>query len=77
MAESKETETRGGTRQISGQFPGEHVQAFRVLAARQDKDVQTLLAEAINGVFERNNLPNRIPIVSGRRRFRAGSLEQK
>jgi hypothetical protein len=41
------------------------------------KDVQELLAEAINSVFERNNLPNRISIVNGRRRLRAASPEQK
>jgi hypothetical protein len=77
MAKSNDAETRKGTRQLSGHFPGEHVQAFRILAAKQDKDVGELLAEAVNGVFERNNLPNRISIVSRRRRLRTTSLEQK
>lgn len=77
MDKSTKAETRIGTRQISGHFPADDVQAFRILAARQDKDVQELLAEAVNGVFERNNLPNRISIVSGRRRLRDTSPRQE
>jgi hypothetical protein len=61
-------ETRASTRQLSGHFPAEDVQAFRVLAAELDRDVQELLAEAINMVFERHGRPNRIEITSGRRK---------
>lgn len=61
-------ETRKQTRQISAHFPGEDVHAFRILAASQDMDVQELLGEAINMVFERYGCPNRVPIISGRRK---------
>jgi hypothetical protein len=60
--------TRLDSRQLSGHYPAEHVQAFRVLAAANDKDVQELLAEAVNMVFERYGLPNRITVTSGKRR---------
>lgn len=60
--------SRSGTRHLSGHFPADDVQAFRVLAARQDKDVQELLGEAINLVFERYAQPQRIAIGSGRRK---------
>jgi len=59
--------TRHGARSVAGHYPAEQVHAFRVLAAEQDKDVQQLLAEGINSVFERYGVPVRIPIVSGRR----------
>ncbi len=64
----RRAETRAATRQLSGHFPAEDVQAFRVLAAEQDRDVQELLAEAINMIFERYGKPNRIEITSGRRK---------
>lgn len=44
------------------------MQAFRVLAATLDMDVQELLGEAINMTFERHGVPNRIEITSGRRK---------
>ncbi len=59
--------TRIDARNLSGYFPTPDVIAFRALAASQEKDVQELLGEAINVIFERYGLPNRIPIVSGRR----------
>ncbi len=59
--------TRVDARNLSGYFPTPDVIAFRALAASQEKDVQELLGEAINVIFERYGLPNRIPIVSGRR----------
>ena len=59
--------TRQGARAVGGYCPAEKVQAFRVLTAAQDKDVQQLLAEGINSVFERYGVPERIPIFSGRR----------
>jgi hypothetical protein len=60
--------TRTDTRQLSGHFPSGDVQAFRVLAAENDMDVQELLAEAMNMTFERYGRPNRIPVTSGRRK---------
>ena len=60
-------ETRKATRQISGHYPTEDVLAFRILAAENDKDVQELLAEAMNMVFEKYGRPNRLHITSGRR----------
>jgi hypothetical protein len=64
--------TRVTARAVAGHYPGEHVHAFRVLAATEGKDVQELLAEGINYIFERHGLPNRIPVTSGRRRRGAG-----
>jgi hypothetical protein len=52
--------TRAGTRQISAHLPEDVVKAFRIDAAKQDKDVQQLLAEAVN-------LPIRAPVTSGKR----------
>ncbi len=60
--------TRSATRQLSGHFPAPAVQAFRILAAEQDMDVQELLAEGINMVFERFGRPERVEITSGRRK---------
>ena len=60
--------TRAATRQLSGHFPAEAVQAFRVLAAQEDRDVQELLGEGLNMVFERYGRPERIEITSGRRK---------
>lgn len=64
-------QTRTDTRQISAHYPAEVVQAFRVLAASLDMDVQELLAECINMGFERHGRPERIEIISGRRKRRA------
>ena len=60
--------TRSATRQVSGHYPAADVHAFRVLAAEKDMDVQELLAEALNMVFERHGRPNRIAVTSGRRK---------
>lgn len=64
---SRRSKTRVGTSPLAGHFPEEHSRAFRALAASQGKDVQELLAEAVNMVFKRYALPNRIEITSGRR----------
>jgi len=64
-------QTRESTRQISGHYPAGDVQAFRILAAELDMDVQELLAEAVNMAFERHGRPNRFPVTSGRRKKRA------
>lgn len=61
-------QTRANTRQISGHYAAEDVHAFRVLAAENDMDVQELIAEAINMVFERYGRPNRVAVTSGRRK---------
>jgi hypothetical protein len=60
--------TRADTRQLSGHFPSDDVKAFRVLAAEHEMDVQELMAEALNMVFERYGKRNRIEISSGRRK---------
>ena len=60
--------TRSATRQVSGHYAAADVHAFRVLAAEMDMDVQELLAEALNMVFERHGRPNRIAVTRGRRK---------
>jgi hypothetical protein len=60
--------TRSTTRQLSGHFQAEEVHAFHVLAAELDLEVQELLAEAVNLLFEHHKRPNRIVIKSGRRK---------
>ncbi|WP_226019370.1 ribbon-helix-helix domain-containing protein [Novosphingobium sp. FKTRR1] len=61
-------ETRADTRQVSGHFPAEDVKAFKRMALEADMDVQEMMAEAFNMAFERYGLPNRMEIVSGRRK---------
>ena len=61
-------ETRLDTRQLSGHFPADDVKAFKRMALENDLDVQELLAEALNMAFERYGQPNRLQIVSGRRK---------
>lgn len=61
-------ETRVDTRQLSGHFPAEDVKAFKRMALENDMDVQEMLAEALNMAFERFGQPNRLNIVSGRRK---------
>jgi hypothetical protein len=62
--------TRRGTSQLSGHYARANVQAFRVLAAQLDMDVQEALAVALNMFFEHHERPNRIAIKSGRRKKR-------
>ena len=61
-------QTRANTRQLSGHFPPEVVQAWRILAAERDMDSQELLAEAMNMLFERFGKPTRVEVTSGRRK---------
>jgi hypothetical protein len=61
-------ETRADTRQVSGHFPAEDVKAFKRMALEADMDVQEMMAEAFNMAFERYGMPNRMEIVSGRRK---------
>ncbi len=67
----REAETRINTRQLGGHFPAEFVKAFKILANEQNLDVQELMAEGMNLAFERYGYPDRVNIVSGRRKKRA------
>jgi hypothetical protein len=60
-------QTRADTRQIGGHFKAEVAQTLKVVAAEQDKDVQELLAEALNMLFSRYGKPTRVEVTSGRR----------
>lgn len=44
--------------QLSGHFPAKAVKAFRMLTATNNMDVQELLAEAINMVFNATARPS-------------------
>jgi hypothetical protein len=61
-------QTRTDTRQVSGHFKPEVSQTLRLIAVEQDKDVQEILAEALNMVFARYGKATRALIVSGRRK---------
>jgi hypothetical protein len=41
-------QTRSDTRQVSGHFKAEVSQTLRLIAVEQDRDVQEILAEALN-----------------------------
>ncbi len=60
-------QTRAATRQVGGHFKPEVAQTLRMIAVEQDKDVQEILAEALNMVFVRYGKPTRAEITSGRR----------
>lgn len=60
-------QTRSDTRQIGGHFKAEAAQTLKVIAAEQDKDVQELLAEALNMLFSKYGKPMRLDVTSGRR----------
>ncbi len=62
--------TRSDTRQIGGHFPPEVAQTLRLIAVEQDKDVQEMLAEALNMLFTRYGKPVRVEVTSGRRNRR-------
>lgn len=68
LAVSGDVRTRANTRQLSGHFPVDIVQAWRVLAAEQDMESQELLAMGINMVFEHFGRPVRVLVISGRRK---------
>lgn len=61
-------QTRSDTRQISGHFKPEVQQALKLIAVEQDRDIQEILAEALNMVFSRYGKPTRVEVTSGRRR---------
>jgi hypothetical protein len=61
-------QTRTDTRQVSGHFKADVAQTLRLIAVEQDRDIQEILAEALNMVFERYGKPVRAEVTSGRRR---------
>jgi hypothetical protein len=61
-------QTRSDTRQVSGHFKPEVSQTLRLIAVEQDRDVQEILAEALNMLFERYGKATRADVTSGRRR---------
>jgi len=61
-------QTRTDTRQVSGHFKADVAQMLRLIAVEQDRDIQEILAEALNMVFERYGKPVRAEVTSGRRR---------
>ena len=61
-------QTRNNTRQVSGHFKPEVAQTLRLIAVEQDRDVQEVLAEALNMLFERYGKATRVDVTSGRRK---------
>jgi hypothetical protein len=61
-------QTRNDTRQVSGHFKPEVSQTLRLIAVEQDRDVQEILAEALNMVFQRYGKATRADVTSGRRK---------
>jgi hypothetical protein len=60
-------QTRADTRQVGGHFKPEVAQTLRLIAVEQDKDVQEILAEALNMVFGRYGKATRAEVTSARR----------
>jgi hypothetical protein len=65
-------QTRSDTRQVSGHFKVEVSQTLKLIAVEQDRDIQEILAEALNMVFERYGKRARAEVTSGRRRKATG-----
>lgn len=65
-------QTRTDTRQVSGHFKANVALTLKLIAVEQDRDIQEILAEALNMVFERYGKPVRAEVTSGRRRKTAG-----
>jgi hypothetical protein len=61
-------QTRTDTRQVSGHFKPEVAQTLRLIAVEQDRDIQEILAEALNMVFVRYGKATRAEVTSGRRK---------
>jgi hypothetical protein len=61
-------QTRVETRQVSGHFKPEVAQTLRLIAAEQERDIQEILAEALNLVFGRYGKATRAEVTSGRRK---------
>ena len=60
--------TRTDTRQVSAHFSAEVARTVKLIAVEQDKDVQEVLAEALNMLFARYGKPIRAEVTSGRRK---------
>jgi hypothetical protein len=65
---SRTAATRTDTRQVSAHFSPEVARTVKLIAVEQDKDVQEVLAEALNMLFSRYGKPTRVEVVSGRRK---------
>jgi hypothetical protein len=61
-------QTRSDTRQVSGHFKPEVQQTLRLIAVEEDRDVQEILAEALNMLFSRYGKATRAEVTSGRRK---------
>jgi hypothetical protein len=61
-------QTRAETRQVSGHFKPDVAQTLRLIAAEQGRDIQEILAEALNMVFARYGKAVRAEVSSGRRK---------
>ena len=61
-------QTRVETRQVSGHFKPDVAQTLRLIAAEQGRDIQEILAEALNMVFARYGKAVRAEVSSGRRK---------
>ena len=61
-------QTRADTRQVSGHFKPDVAQTLRLIAVEQDRDIQEILAEALNMLFERYGKATRADVTSGRRK---------
>src|ERR1700730_19212268 len=72
VAGYRRAQTRNDTRQVSGHFKAEVSQTLRLIAVEQDRDVQEIMAEGLNMVFERYGKATRAEVTSGRRKKSAG-----
>src|SRR5512147_560027 len=61
-------QTRAETRQVSGHFRPDVAQTLCLIAAEQSRDIQEILAEALNMVFARYGKATRAEVSSGRRK---------
>lgn len=52
----QEQPSRVGKRSVGGHFSPEVAKAIRILAAKNDKTVQIILAEALNDYFQKHGL---------------------
>src|SRR5438067_6437137 len=64
----RKAQTRTDTRQVSAHFKPEVAKTLRLIAVEQDRDVQEILAEALNMLFARYGKTTRVDVVSGRRK---------
>src|SRR4051812_19892624 len=64
----RKAQTRTDTRQVSAHFKPEVARTLRLIAVEQDRDVQEVLAEALNMLFARYGKATRADVVSGRRK---------